>query len=640
MTVEMSTAGAGSGAADGAAHSGVPGCLDGCSVFVTVTHSGGLNASAAFGTKVGAMGANVAKMLSKTVTHVVFKGDDAELRSLYERASKVSPACPAQIVGLGWVLACEREQRRALERPYICPKPAATPRFLGTPPGGSAGGGAKRKARSMAPKAADNYDVDLDFFSSSQALKDEAEGIPRGSSAKKRSASARKAAQTSTSGRKRARTNAATTPGSDELPSGGARRSRLRKSLSLPASTVTKKSQVRAGEDGSGLGGSGGKATVGCTAEEATPTPGAANDNDKDADATDRDHPASPIRPLHLPHRTPGPSTSASADACAMPPPPPVPIDLLGGDLGEEGGRAGGQTIPGGRSGTDGGGCEAGAGSVRTEGAATATGTRTAAGRSPLGERAVPTAAALDNERNKTPPPGFSAGKTEKTDASAPAEKTGLITVSAAGHEMMKLVEGVAKRLPGMRVASAFEADRATHLVLAEPKRTMKLLRAVTRGAWVVTAEWITASATAGRWVDEAPYETTRFPGARRAREAIATTGAVAGTGSAGATAVGGKSALLSGVKVCVQERSAPPSAAELKALVTAAGGEVTPRARGAAVIIAPGARGGASSRRGAAGAAGTAGGGDGTGGEVVKETWLMQAIADYAVPAFEAFRP
>ena len=66
-------------------------CLEGCSVFVTVTHSGGLNASAAFGTKVAGMGANVAKVLTKTVTHVVFKGDDAELRSLYDRASKVSP---------------------------------------------------------------------------------------------------------------------------------------------------------------------------------------------------------------------------------------------------------------------------------------------------------------------------------------------------------------------------------------------------------------------------------------------------------------------------------------------------------------------------------------------------------------------
>jgi hypothetical protein len=63
------------------------------------------------------VGATVAKVLTKTVTHVVFKGDDAELRGLYDRAGKVSPGCPAQIVTLSWVLACEREQRRALERP-------------------------------------------------------------------------------------------------------------------------------------------------------------------------------------------------------------------------------------------------------------------------------------------------------------------------------------------------------------------------------------------------------------------------------------------------------------------------------------------------------------------------------------------
>jgi|AntAceMinimDraft_11_1070367.scaffolds.fasta_scaffold196906_1 hypothetical protein len=43
---------------------GLAACLDGCSVFVTVTHSGGLNASTAFGAKVGAMGANVAKVMT------------------------------------------------------------------------------------------------------------------------------------------------------------------------------------------------------------------------------------------------------------------------------------------------------------------------------------------------------------------------------------------------------------------------------------------------------------------------------------------------------------------------------------------------------------------------------------------------
>jgi hypothetical protein len=77
-------------------------CLEGCCVFVTVTHTGGLNASAAFGAKLTALGATVAKVLTKSCTHIVFKGEDAGLKSLYERAAKVSPQFPAMIVRSTW----------------------------------------------------------------------------------------------------------------------------------------------------------------------------------------------------------------------------------------------------------------------------------------------------------------------------------------------------------------------------------------------------------------------------------------------------------------------------------------------------------------------------------------------------------
>ena len=283
---------------------------------------------------------------------------------------------------LSWVLACERQQRRALERPFVCPKPAATPRYFGTPPGGSAGGGAKRKPRSMAPKAAVSYDVDLDFFSSSQALKDEAEGVPRGSSAKKRkkgqsggggggSASAKKSTTPGTSSRSR-RGAAGSLTGKKAPVSGAAAlvveetpdlptAKRLRTSMSLPAPRSAKKTP-RAGDSGGGLGGSGGKATIGETpiadaAAVAVAAVGAAAGADEDA----HDPASSPIRALQLPHRTPG-SPDAGAgegrpvfmfiaenknngnddsdniteddDGETMPPPPPVPIDLLAGARG------------------------------------------------------------------------------------------------------------------------------------------------------------------------------------------------------------------------------------------------------------------------------------------------------------------
>ena len=105
-----------------------------------------------------------------------------------------------------------------------------------------------------------------------------------------------------------------------------------------------------------------------------------------------------------------------------------------------------------------------------------------------------------------------------------------------------------------------------------------RLLRAVARGAWVVTPEWVTASAEAGRWVEETPYETQHFPGAKRARDAHG--GTLAAAAAAAGGAVSKKTLLLNGMRVCVQERSSPPSVPELKQLITAAGGEVAPRAK------------------------------------------------------------
>jgi hypothetical protein len=96
--------------------------LEGCIVFATVIHSSGLDGSAVVASKLVALGANVVKVFTREVTHVVFEGCDEELRTITEEAAALFPASPA-IVTDAWVLACEREQRRAVERPFACPKP-------------------------------------------------------------------------------------------------------------------------------------------------------------------------------------------------------------------------------------------------------------------------------------------------------------------------------------------------------------------------------------------------------------------------------------------------------------------------------------------------------------------------------------
>lgn len=35
----------------------------------------------------------------------------------------------------------------------------------------------------------------------------------------------------------------------------------------------------------------------------------------------------------------------------------------------------------------------------------------------------------------------------------------------------------------------------------------MQVLLGIARGAWLLTPEWVTASAAAGRWLDESGYE-------------------------------------------------------------------------------------------------------------------------------------
>lgn len=55
---------------------------------------------------------------------------------------------------------------------------------------------------------------------------------------------------------------------------------------------------------------------------------------------------------------------------------------------------------------------------------------------------------------------------------------------------------------------------RSTHLVTLEPLRTVNFLRALIRGLWILRYDWLTDSATAGRWLPEEPYEVRDFSAA------------------------------------------------------------------------------------------------------------------------------
>ena len=99
-----------------------------------------------------------------------------------------------------------------------------------------------------------------------------------------------------------------------------------------------------------------------------------------------------------------------------------------------------------------------------------------------------------------------------------------------------------------------------THLVLEAPRRTVKVLHALARGAWVLKPEWLYASVEAGGWVREDSFEwgPEDLPGARAARLAR----------------VHGDLGVMSGRVVFVEMDVSPPKAT-LEALVRASSGDV-----------------------------------------------------------------
>jgi hypothetical protein len=91
------------------------------------------------------------------------------------------------------------------------------------------------------------------------------------------------------------------------------------------------------------------------------------------------------------------------------------------------------------------------------------------------------------------------------------------------------VLKAIAQSL-GAHVLGDGAAEEATHLVLGSKtgakgggatgaKRTLKVLQAILRGAWVLSEQWLFESLDADELLPEAGFETSAFVGARRARE-------------------------------------------------------------------------------------------------------------------------
>ena len=103
------------------------------------------------------------------------------------------------------------------------------------------------------------------------------------------------------------------------------------------------------------------------------------------------------------------------------------------------------------------------------------------------------------------------------------------IAFSSTSHADAEVLKAIAQSL-GAHVLGDGAAEEATHLVLGSKtgakgggatgaKRTLKVLQAILRGAWVLTERWLFESLEADELLPEAGFETSAFVGAHRARE-------------------------------------------------------------------------------------------------------------------------
>ena len=94
----------------------------------------------------------------------------------------------------------------------------------------------------------------------------------------------------------------------------------------------------------------------------------------------------------------------------------------------------------------------------------------------------------------------------------------GHIVLSGLSGEDSEIAYAAVEELEGFDILPEM-MEEVTHVV-SSGKRTLKVLEGITRGCWVVSVEWITASMEAGHWLDEQRYELSdTFPGVSISRQ-------------------------------------------------------------------------------------------------------------------------
>ncbi|XP_046809821.1 microcephalin isoform X2 [Lucilia cuprina] len=107
--------------------------------------------------------------------------------------------------------------------------------------------------------------------------------------------------------------------------------------------------------------------------------------------------------------------------------------------------------------------------------------------------------------------------KTNKEDASSSSsqesvktKKQPVLVYTNMHQQQIDVIREAINKL-GVFSLESTVTDTTTHLVSLEPRRTLNLLRALTRGLWILEYSWILDSLKAGHWLAEEPHELKDF---------------------------------------------------------------------------------------------------------------------------------
>ncbi|CAL8470888.1 g10430 [Coccomyxa elongata] len=85
--------------------------------------------------------------------------------------------------------------------------------------------------------------------------------------------------------------------------------------------------------------------------------------------------------------------------------------------------------------------------------------------------------------------------------------RQGFLSLTAVEEGVTELAAAAVKKLRRLRMCPEGRDEIITHLIVGSHKRTLKVMLAIARGAWLLSPAWLTTSLEAGQWQNEEDFQ-------------------------------------------------------------------------------------------------------------------------------------